>query len=946
LPGGWRDRRVRPIYASAGVAIPRWRWLWWAVRVLVLLLAVAAAACQGRAGVLCDDGRICPEDTRCELASNECIGGDQLVACRDLADGDPCRIANQTIGLCAGGICRFPRCGDGVRNGVEACDGSDLGPLACGTYGYYGGTVACNATCDGVDTRGCSGGCGDGVRNGAEVCDGDQLGGLSCQSFGWHDGDLRCQPGCATVDKDLCDGYCGDGIVNGTEICDGGQHAGESCTSLGAVGGAMGCNAYCQPTTDLCQWGRWRSIPVPEDDYLTGAWSSGPDDVWVLDTRGVRHFDGVRWQRSDIGDGSGGLNGIGGSGPDDVWVVTYDGDILHFDGTGWTETELGPLVQLDAVWSAGPDEAWAVGTRIARYDGRTWQTIEAPGVGWSRSLVSVWGSRPDDVWAVGGHGLVLHYDGTSWREIDLGTTYMLKAVRGTAGGDLWIVGDGVALRRRGGVWQEMEGSAAGYEDVWPTDDGTTWLVNVDGVHRHDGDGWHEIAAPTSQPLYSLWRNENGDVWAAGAWGALVHLAGRGWFAEPAGPGPTAAGDRMYTSASGAPWAISGSGGSGNNEVWRHVDHRWEQVRGPSRDYVAGLWALDADNAIIVGYFGGIHRYGDGVWTREDSGTNTFLLDVWGTGTDDVWAVGDDGLILHRDRDGWRSVPSPTTETISYVFGVAPDRVWAVATTKVLAYDGVAWRIEPFVETLSPRSVWASGPNDVWAVAGFGLVFRHDGAGWREVDIGAASNEATAVWGSGPNDVWIVGAHGSAYHWDGASWTPSATGTRAQLGAIGGTAAGDAWIVGERGLVLRRSDALPTAHGGACPAPAPISCGSRVVGAIVDAPATVGVTGCATAGGGQSYYRLANPVTGRITVEVEARGGDVDLAILGADALGGCDRAGACRAYTTTGGSQAVAELDGEQGQILYLVVSGPPGTAPSFTLDVDCDKRGAGGAID
>jgi hypothetical protein len=31
-------------------------------------------------------------------------------------------------------------------------------------------------------------------------------------------------------------------------------------------------------------------------------------------------------------------------------------------------------------------------------------------------------------------------------------------------------------------------------------------------------------------------------------------------------------------------------------------------------------------------------------------------------------------------------------------------------------------------------------------------------------------------------------------------------------------------------------------------------------------------------------------------------------------------------------------LDAEQGDVLYLVLTGRPGEAPSFTIDVTCDK--------
>jgi hypothetical protein len=45
-------------------------------------------------------------------------------------------------------------CGDGVADGSEACDGSDLAGASCGSLGYATGTLGCTASC-GFDVSGC-----------------------------------------------------------------------------------------------------------------------------------------------------------------------------------------------------------------------------------------------------------------------------------------------------------------------------------------------------------------------------------------------------------------------------------------------------------------------------------------------------------------------------------------------------------------------------------------------------------------------------------------------------------------------------------------------------------------------------------------------------------------------------------------------------------------------
>jgi len=42
--------------------------------------------------------------------------------------------------------------------------------------------------------------------------------------------------------------------------------------------------------------------------------------------------------------------------------------------------------------------------------------------GTTARLSSVWGNAPSDVFAVGARGTILHYDGTDWSAMSIGTT--------------------------------------------------------------------------------------------------------------------------------------------------------------------------------------------------------------------------------------------------------------------------------------------------------------------------------------------------------------------------------------------------------------------------------------------------------------------------------------------------------------------------------------------
>lgn len=95
-------------------------------------------------------------------------------------------------------------CGDGVKEGDEACDAADLADQTCATLGFPGGTLACAPNCA-FDVAGCDplSTCGDGNLDAGEDCD-DDLGGETCKSQGYDFGDLACT-NCA-FDTSACGG--------------------------------------------------------------------------------------------------------------------------------------------------------------------------------------------------------------------------------------------------------------------------------------------------------------------------------------------------------------------------------------------------------------------------------------------------------------------------------------------------------------------------------------------------------------------------------------------------------------------------------------------------------------------------------------------------------------------------------------------------------------------
>ncbi|MDC0743573.1 FG-GAP-like repeat-containing protein [Polyangium mundeleinium] len=136
---------------------------------------------------------------------------------------------------CAGQAACGGTCGNGQLDAQEACDGALLDGKTCQDLGFDAGQLACAPSCA-LDTAGCTKfACGNGVKEGAEACDdGNVKNGDGCRSDckGVEQcGDGLLDAGEVCDDKNMVSGdgcdadckptftTCGDGIHQTGEIC-------------------------------------------------------------------------------------------------------------------------------------------------------------------------------------------------------------------------------------------------------------------------------------------------------------------------------------------------------------------------------------------------------------------------------------------------------------------------------------------------------------------------------------------------------------------------------------------------------------------------------------------------------------------------------------------------------------------------------------------------------
>src|SRR5690606_8433840 len=95
-----------------------------------------------------------------------------LVAANGCSCGDPPPVEPDA------GVLDESRCGDGVIDDEEECDGANLGGADCASSGFDTGQLRCGSDCR-FDTDECST-CGNDVVEAAEVCDGADINDTTC----------------------------------------------------------------------------------------------------------------------------------------------------------------------------------------------------------------------------------------------------------------------------------------------------------------------------------------------------------------------------------------------------------------------------------------------------------------------------------------------------------------------------------------------------------------------------------------------------------------------------------------------------------------------------------------------------------------------------------------------------------------------------------------------
>jgi hypothetical protein len=449
------------------------------------------------------------------------------------------------------------------------------------------------------------------------------------------------------------------------------------------------------------------SLPIqPADGSFEAISGSSANNVWVASDRAAFHWDGVNWSREDLssvlpigyvvdlvvdsnGEAWATTNSCDGCGPNPIihrtnpgwtiaaqpsnggdinsrialspagriWVLGQDGNMYTWNpAQGDTAPVSVPSLQNTIATSlltfSDTDTRFAVGS-VEVWDG-THLTNSFTG-GTSTDTMGPLSFSGSDGWAQGEPndgtpGIVrfYHFTGTGWSYEAGGDRSSSNALY-TIGSGLWDVGQGPTFSRWDGTqWYSLVNDTA-TTDVFNAVSGDPSYIYAVGsggrvvtsnVATNEVDA--SINSGTTVNLFSV-ADSDGDVWAVGAAGTVIHRTGLGPFSVVSNTG---AGTTLLTSVcanTGQDLWVVGQ----NSTILHYTGTTWSSANQgfPATSSLTQITCFGGDPWAIA-LDGAVWHYANGIW---NSSTAPVQLSGITSTTQAVWVTGRNGAILERTR---------------------------------------------------------------------------------------------------------------------------------------------------------------------------------------------------------------------------------------------------------------------------------------------------------
>ncbi len=400
-----------------------------------------------------------------------------------------------------------------------------------------------------------------------------------------------------------------------------------------------------------------------------------------------------------------------------------------------------------------------------------WHRLNSPAVSARDVFWSGWADAAG-AFVVGDDGVILDFDGAEWTRRAAPSPVPVHALWGRTREDLWAVGwMGMILHHDGSEWRHLRG------------------CEVDEAGKY-------ASVPANTPLFAITGREDGQAWAVGDRGTILHFDGADWTAEVTG---TAAHLRGAARLPCGRILVAGGDGCvllrGTEET-----SGWQRLDCPLRSNFTAVLPLDDGNVLLAGgrYFISENGFRGDLVLWDGSGFRTLFSESRFSRFRDlalckhgVLAVGDGGQIhILRDPGGSTArairVDSGSGHDLLGLVSLPSGETLAVGDFgTVLAGDTAAPdAAAPYVAARNAPALWDAMPSgtdrqlwgmwsdpatlDTYACGEDGTVLLLDRGQWESLPpCGGLGIHALNRAPDG--GVLAVGQLGEIHHFDGQCW---------------------------------------------------------------------------------------------------------------------------------------------------------------------------------
>jgi len=265
------------------------------------------------------------------------------------------------------------------------------------------------------------------------------------------------------------------------------------------------------------------------------------------------------------------MDDIWGSSHNDVYVVGHNsragkGVMWHYDGNKWTNSHLltseGGLIsgaiELSAIYGFSGTDIYAAGERIIgynpnpppnfidsslilHYDGSSWKEEDIVS---GNILTNIQGSSTNNVWAAGNFNTLYHYDGSRWTRdsvvinVPVNQAFHILSV-GAGNSGTYLTGHtsfvdlsdtkAYLLKRENSSWVKIDSSGIYTYKLYRNSSGELYYAGPRGIFKNVGNQWTNVFT-TNQYIADMSASSSDNIFAAGQGGQnkIYHYNGTDW----------------------------------------------------------------------------------------------------------------------------------------------------------------------------------------------------------------------------------------------------------------------------------------------------------------------------------------------------------------------------------------------------------------------------------